>query len=289
MEATTHGNGQTAEIPAEIAAAVCLLDPLRPLRGEHLAIVGFSETTRHLAPFDDESAEIWICNRLGLQPGISRWDRHFDPHPLDFSKLHHKPRDWETYAEWFAADYGDRMIYLPQPDPAVLEVPNAVSFPRDHVVEEVKREYFASAIGWQLGLALLLHGKYGTPTKISLYGIDLRSEAEYEYQRPNAEWLCGIAEGRGIEVYIPPESAMLNQDKRAPLYGFEIYGGSSDFGLGSVEKALEEREIEIGKQMAALKKENDRIVAELTTWDGARQESLQWRQRVVQYRRGGKL
>ena len=116
------------------------LDPLRPLRSDTLAIVGFSETTRNLAPFDDTSVEIWICNRLGLQPGVTRWDRHFDPHPLAWSAINHDPRNWSTYKEWLAKDFGESMIYVPKPDPEAADAPNAVSFPVEEVIAEVKRE-----------------------------------------------------------------------------------------------------------------------------------------------------
>jgi hypothetical protein len=187
-------------------------------------------------------------------------------------------------------DFGESLVYLPSSDPETLEVPNVVAFPTDEVLEEVKRKYFASAIGWQLGLALLLHTRYGAPTRIELYGIDLRSAAEYEYQRPNVEWLCGIAEGRGIEVVIPDESALLNQDGRSPLYGFEIYSGhSGNLGMGSMEKALEERITEIVAKTKELRAHHDATLREMSTWDGALQDSKAWHERVVQYRRGGKL
>ena len=263
------------------------LNPLRPLRGSTLAISGFSETTRHLVPFDDPTVEVWVCNRLPLQPGFKRWDRHFDPHPLSWSKINHHEDNWRTYEEWLNKSFGESLIYLAALDPDTTTVPNAVPFPRDEVLADVKREYMASAIGWQLGLALLLHTRYGSPTRIELYGIDLRSAAEYEYQRPNAEWLCGIADGRGIEVVIPKESALLNADGRSPLYGFEIYSGN--YGMGSMEKALEERIKEIDAKMVELRNHNNDTVAELATWNGALQDSKAWLERVVQYRRGGKL
>lgn len=274
-------NGQTAA-----TAPIGTGEALRPLRGDTLAIVGFSETTRGDAPYGDPNAEIWICNRLGLQEGITRWDRHFDPHPLDWSQINHKPEDWRTYSEWLVQDFGEGLVYLPKIDPETLVVPSAVIFPKEEVIAGVgDRKYFASAIGWQLGLALLLHQMYGSPKRIELYGIDLRGQQEYEYQRPNAEWLLGIAQGRGIEIYLPDESALLNQDGREPLYGVELYSGF----MGSMEKAVELRVKEINAEMEKLRQQNEKIFAELRTWDGARQESIHWHTRVTQFRRGGKL
>lgn len=273
----------------EAKADLQKLDPLRPLRGDKLAIVGFSETTRDQAPYDDPDTEIWLCNRLGVifEPlEGKRWDRHFDPHPLDWSKINHKEPDWETYAEWFAKDHGDRLVYLPRLDPETLEVPNAVAFPKEEVIAGVGgREYFTSAIGWQLGLALLLHQMYGSPKWIGMYGIDLRGPLEYEFQRPNAEWLLGLAEGRGVELYIPEESALLNRDNRAPLYGVEIYSGF----MGEIEKALEEDVKRVDAELAKLHAESDRVTKAIHEWAGYRQADINWRTRVIQYRRGGKL
>lgn len=285
-----NGNGEVARsaAPDDKVARSAAIDPLRPLRGDKLAIVGFSETTRAQTPFDDPDVEVWVCNRLGLIfDGIKghRWDRHMDPHPLDWSAINHKAEDWRTYKEWFEKNHGDGLIYLPRLDPETAEVPNGVAFPFDEIIEHVGREYFSSAIGWQLGLALLLNEKYGAPNHISLYGIDLRGVSEYEYQRPNAEWLIGIAQGRGIEIEIPKESALLNQDNRSPLYGREIYSGF----MGTLEKSFEVRTKEIAAKMEELRDKNEQVLNELKTWDGARQELQSWYQRVQQFRRGGIL
>lgn len=261
------------------------LDPLRPLRGERLAIVGFSESTRALAPFDDPSVEVWICNRLGIQSDIRRWDRHFDPHPLEWSAVQHDPENWRTYKEFLEVDYGDRMVYLPHAAPQCAVVPNLVDFPKDDVVAEIGRDYFASVIGWQIGLALLLHTRYGSPKAIDLYGIDLRGKTEYDFQRPNVEYLLGIAEGRGIAVTLPKESSLLNCDGSFIQYGFDIYSGF----MGEMEMALDARAREVRTKLDELQAQKANIERQLLVWDGARQELVGWHTRVINRRRGGKL
>ena len=38
---------------------------------------------------------------------------------------------------------------------------------------------------------------------IHVYGVDMAVCGEYEQQRPSCEFFCGIAKGKGIELYIP--------------------------------------------------------------------------------------
>ena len=48
--------------------------------------------------------------------------------------------------------------------------------------------------------------------KIGVWGIDITADDEYEYQNSNAEYFIGFARGRGIEVFVPEESALLSFD-----------------------------------------------------------------------------
>jgi len=76
-----------------------------------LAIVGMAETTRHLAPWDDEDYEIWGMNEAYFVKGgdgipyFKRWDRWFQMHPKwDYMKAdnfnHMKHVQWITNAPW---------------------------------------------------------------------------------------------------------------------------------------------------------------------------------------------
>jgi hypothetical protein len=55
--------------------------------------------------------------------------------------------------------------------------------------------------------------------RIGIWGVDLHCESEYAYQRPNLEYLIGLARGRGIKVYVPPQSALLSHANGVP-YGY---------------------------------------------------------------------
>lgn len=44
--------------------------------------------------------------------------------------------------------------------------------------------------------------------EIGLWGVDMKDGEEYAYQRPNMEYLIGLAEGNGIGVFIHPDSSL---------------------------------------------------------------------------------
>lgn len=94
--------------------------------------------------------------------------------------------------------------------------------------EEVARtttDYWNSSIGYMLALAI--HEQY---ERIHIFGVDMKDGEEYGYQKPNAEYLIGLARGRGIEVVIPDASPLckfnhsgIRFGKSLPIYR-ERYG-----------------------------------------------------------------
>jgi len=58
-----------------------------PRKTDKVAIVGFAEATRALAPFDDPSYEVWALNEEYTYPWLKRFDRWFQMHPRwDFAR-----------------------------------------------------------------------------------------------------------------------------------------------------------------------------------------------------------
>ncbi len=79
-----------------------------------------------------------------------------------------------------------------------------------------KTPYLESSIAYMLALAIL---ELKPGDRVAIFGVDLHCDSEYAYQRPNLEYLIGLARGRGIKVIIPPQSALLTHEKGVP-YGF---------------------------------------------------------------------
>ena len=178
-----------------------------------IAIVGLSTSTHEDAPWGDDEWEI-----LGL-PWDSMWeliDVHFEMHPLELLK---EPKAYRPDG------YFDRLrslknLYMQQ---EYDEIPNAKAYPLARVKDKCS-DYFNSSISYLLAYAI-----WKEASKIGIWGVDMANitathpddpsfKTEFEYQRPNMEYLIGYARGLGIEVYIPEKSPLCKfQGEGIPL------------------------------------------------------------------------
>ncbi len=277
----------------KFAAHVKIVDRTKALiktDRKKVAIVGFSQSTFRLAPFENPDYEIWGMNQLYRH--IPRADRWFD--------IHH---NWNE----FVVDGTDHLgwlhsapipIYMKEP---VAEIPNSVGYPLTeicglhpqagkhvfHAPDEVQLgyvsepngvlapvdkkgkglqrkaqvafpDYFTSSIAFMLALAI-----YEGFTTIDLYGIDLTVGEEYDYQKPCAEFWIGFAMGKGIEVGIPAACALLKTKWR---YGWE---SEPDWPL---------KLSEVKARLAALHADHDKHAMELEQIKGAIQATTYFMQ-----------
>ncbi len=148
-----------------------------------VAIVGQSPTTHDQVPMD---WEIW-----GMPWDEGFWvhcDRLFEMHELSLIEKHPEVRP---------KGYIDRLksievpLYMQE-----AYFPNVTKYPIDG--------YLNSSIAYMLALAI-----HEDADKIGLWGVDMRADEEYFYQRPNIEYLLGLAVGQDIEIVIPDESPIL--------------------------------------------------------------------------------
>jgi hypothetical protein len=203
-DATTKHQGvnpdhQCAAKPKIIDAdkAIVEVNPPRP----EVAICGFASSSRHLIPVDNDQVEIWGLNQLYRH--IDRADRWFDIH-----------RHWEEdnvegtdHPKWLR-ECGIP-VYMVKRDP---ELPTSVRFPIENSITSAL-DYFTSTVAYMLALAI----SEGF-SKIHLYGIDLVVGTEYEVQKACVEFWLGMAHGKGIDLEIPNQSALLSQTHR---YGYQ--------------------------------------------------------------------
>lgn len=103
-------------------------------------------------------------------------------------------------------------IYMQQRYP---DIPASMKYPFAQVIHQF-RPYFTNHVAWMIALALT-----EGVTHIGLYGCHYDSDSEYGVQRGCAEYWCGVAEGRGVQVVIPPECNLLNFPPQ--LYGYESH------------------------------------------------------------------
>lgn len=162
-----------------------------------VAIVGLSPSTHSQAPFNDSDWEIW-----GLPWDEGHWihyDRLFEMHDIRLLENEHRP-----------ADYMERLQDLDVPLYMQEEYfEGATRYPYERVPQ-----YINSSIAYMMALAIAEGHE-----KIGIYGVDMKGDDEFGYQRPNIEYLIGLAEGMGIEVIIPEESPLLKFQGEGIMFG----------------------------------------------------------------------
>lgn len=253
-------------IPVAIPPELLPIAPEYPLRTkDKVAIVGFADGHRHLAPFQDPEFEIWGLNRLhSVLPG--RYDRWFEIHNIGLYtggtvQTGTTPPDTE-HLEFLRTFAGP--VYLRPQDMGRIMCPNAQPYPIEAVLRDFGN-YFNNSISYMVAFAIAMRFK-----EIHLYGVDMAQSSpafgggEYQHQRPSCEFLLGIAIGRGIKIYKPPGSDLLIADH---LYGF------SD-GTPMMLKRL--------ARMQELAKRKDKIREQLAQLDAqkAAMESQYWAQKL---------
>jgi len=185
---------------------------------KHIALVGFAESTRHLAPYSDPDVCIMAMNQLYRH--IPRANVWWEVHKREEYLADQVPGT--DYLKWLQECPIPIMMIDTAPD-----IPNSVRMPIEDWSAEFG-DYFYSTISYMLAYAIMQQ-----PEEISIWGIDLAHDSEYEYQKPSAEYLIGIARGRGIKVTIPPESALVRGMYR---YGYQSMPSNEDIQWLTVYK-----------------------------------------------------
>lgn len=161
--------------------------------GLSVAVVGLSPTTHNLAPWNDPDWEIW-----GLPWDEGYWvkcARLFEMHDIRLldSRNSKRPKDYFHRLQTI-----DVPLYMQE-----RYFPNVTEFPFDEVAKTTGY-YFNSSIAYAIALAI-----HENAERIGVYGVDMKGDDEYGYQKPNIEYLLGLAKGKGIEVIVPEQSPLL--------------------------------------------------------------------------------
>jgi hypothetical protein len=240
-----------------------------------MAIVGFSESSRHLAPYSDPEFEIWACNHV--YRFIPRGDVWFELH--DHGELAVKyGENWEEYRKWLTEQ--TIPIYMQDVYP---EFPSSVRFPIEEVREkfayvetyvpgapgttgpreERPRASFKSTLSYMLALALM----EGNFKEIHIYGVDMIIDSEWGFQRSNLYWFMGIAEGMGVKLVIPEECALL-KEAGCDLYAYE----HSTQKYAKLIHKMGLQDAYYKKECKALATFNEQLIAKCQTLNGCIQE-----------------
>lgn len=186
-----------------------------------LAIVGSGTETRHLAPWDDTSFDIWVFNEAANSEWCKRWDACFQMHKPEIY-TGHNTKD-PTHFEWLQKEHGKR-IFMQGID---YRIPDSVVFPQIEASLLIGMDYFTSTFAYMCAQAVL--EKY---EQVDVYGVEM-SYSEYQYQAEGFRFWIGYLMGAGITVNLHSGRKLFD----APLYG---YDGNFAFGADHFEtRALE--------------------------------------------------
>ena len=178
-----------------------------------VAIIGRPAQVQYFNASDYD--EIWGWNATRF-PWVQTWTRRFNLHRLD-----HLRRDWADGLRIEAAYIAKEPhvpLYTLDPWPQDM-APTQVIFPREKLRDFPRPDYHCSSVDWLIAFALHLGA-----TKIGLHGISLWSNDQPLSARACAEYWCGLAEGRGVEVVTKPDSDLftyLHMVKSHQIYGYD--------------------------------------------------------------------
>jgi hypothetical protein len=240
-----------------------------------IAIVGFSESSRDLAPYNDPEFEIWACNHV--YRFIPRGDVWFELHHHDELAVKYG-ENWEEYREWLTEQ--TMPVYMQEAYP---EFPSSVRFPIEDVCQEFGftesyceggpgvvgprkekwRATFKSSLSYMLALALMQEGV----KEIHIYGVDMIIDSEWGFQRHNLYLFMGWARGMGIKLVLPEESGLLKEGT-CDLYAYEH---STHKYVKLIHKMKQQDEF-YRKESAALQKFNEQLLAKCHGLNGIIEE-----------------
>lgn len=143
--------------------------------------------------------------------------RYFEVHE-NWRNFLGNPEDAEIHRRWMMGLTVPVVMLQKERD-----IPHSVAFPMDKVADLVgrtkyKTPYLESSIAYMFAMAM---AELGRGDKIGVWGCDLATAGEYAYQRPNMEYLIGMARGMGIKVYVPPVNVLLSPNREVS-YGFDL-------------------------------------------------------------------
>lgn len=299
-EAPKPGDGVDPNHPQR-ARGLFIADALRGIVAggtrKRIAVCGFASSSRDLAPVHDPAWEIWGLNQLYRH--IKRADRWFDIHfNWEQEVVPGTEGGFDTpdsYKHWMA-NCG-MPVYMHH---LVPEIPTAVQFPVERLIARYGADYFTSTIAFMVALAIeeiedRVNDQFATwvrrtPKKqleqtslvavrkamfaeyaIGIYGVDLIVGDEYFWQKACAEFWIGAASTLGINVALPPTTALCKQMYR---YGYEKEPES-------IVKLSE-----IAAHEAELGKQREEHLKAVYCLDGALQTDAYWKELVTLRLRG---
>ena len=99
------------------------------------------------------------------------------------------------------------------------DIPNSIELPIYDIIKHFEDKGYNGARYITNSVSIMImYAIYQGFKEISVYGVDLSTDAEWSWQKPSCEYWLGVCNGLGIKLYIPQSSELL---KCGQIYGFE--------------------------------------------------------------------
>jgi hypothetical protein len=170
-----------------------------------VSIIGSHPRTRDEFDFSRTDADIWVFNEALSNNPFPRADAVFQMHEEAIWRNPANRNDAGHFA-WLTTQT-ETPVYMQD---SYSDVPMSIRYPLDDIVSTFQTKYFTSSVAYALALACLKRYK-----RIELYGVEMETNTEYQYQRDGVTLWLGVAHGLGIEV--DAHVSIFDQ----PLYGYE--------------------------------------------------------------------
>jgi hypothetical protein len=224
-----------------------------------IAIVGTAPNSRLIAPYEDDSWEIWACSAGNSQstslPRVTKW---FELHSI-IDMMGAENKAWcVPYYNWLREQKFP--IYMQEKNDYV---PQAIVFPYRKLTERFGpnpekglSNWFTSSVAWMWAYALL-QMKEGD--EVAIFGVDMAAAEEaYTAQKAGLLRFVEFSNAMGVKVTIPFESCL---GKTFPLYG---YAEATRMG-----RKLAVRQHEIKSQLNNINAQLQQLVNQQNYFSGA--------------------
>ena len=194
-----------------------------------VAIIGWAGTSRDLAPWNDPTWEKWGLNTMAQHiPYAQHLNRLYQLHDVETVRL--DITEDPPYWQWMC-DNQSIPVYMHYPQP---EIGMAVQYPTEEITKKY-RNYLTNTVSWMIAHAI----EEGAET-IGVWGVDMAASSEYGQQRPSCEYFLGLAEGRGIEIVLPPESDLLRASSQYGLVNDSALAKACNVRISEMNTRMQE-------------------------------------------------
>lgn len=179
-----------------------------------VAIVG-GGPTRTQAPIKDPTWEIWSLGRNRFR--FHRLHRWFEMHSIPQIRAYRgNPKTKRPFGEyWRFLKTLKRPVVMQKVHKAI---PTSEAYPIDDALAAFGR-CFTSSVSYMIALAILEEYEH-----IGLWGVDMKSNEEYVYQRDAVRYLLGCGKQRGSRIHLPASCPIDVPNNAQPVQTDVLYG-----------------------------------------------------------------